>query len=355
MSPKSVTPKAALEFTEMMSTLLDAGLSLRDALELLSMMRGARHGAKPNAASQLAGELLAELRKGVSFARAIQQRPDVFSVIYTGMISIGDRVGSIERIFPRLTGYLREQKKTRERIASALAYPVLVLAVSLIGSVALAFVIIPKLDAIFAGFGADASQQIHANIRRFEVLFGSFGGVCVALIIFLAVCACFHKTNEQFACCFDSVLLRLPLIGALLTAWQTLNFAFAMETLAGGGVSIESALVEAASVVSNSAYRSALREVRERVVKGVTLSTVFAERVEFPAYLSQWLAIGEKSGKTEQVFAQIRAYFQDEIDRSTARLLTLVEPAMIVLVGVLLLAMVSGIMLPLFSMYGSIL
>jgi type II secretory pathway component PulF len=346
--------KAALEFTEMMTTLLEAGLSLRDSLELLSVIGRDKAGKKKSPAGVLAEDLLEEVRKGVSFARAVQNRPEVFSTIYTGMISIGDRVGSVERIFPRLSLYLKDQKKLRDKIAAALAYPTLVLSVSIFGAIALAIIIIPKMETIFAGFGGDAAEQIHSHIQRIEILFGALGFGVLALVVLLVMCALVRKTNEGFANDFDRMLLRLPIIGGYIRSWETLNFTFAMETLTGGGVSVENAIAEAAALVSNSAFRNALRAAREKIVRGLSLSTVFASYSEFPAYLSQWLAIGEKSGKTERVFSQVRSYFQDEIDRTMARFLSLIEPAMIVLVGVLLLTLITGIILPLFSMYGGL-
>ncbi len=352
--------KAVLEFTGMMELLLESGISLRDALELMASMN--KGGGKPGGGigggdnpALLARRLLEQVQKGVSFAQAVQSSPDIFPSIYRGMIRVGDRVGSVERIFPRLSAYLRDRKKMRDRISGALAYPLLVLAVTVLGTIALAFIIIPQMEAIFSGFGGDAADRIQENISAIKILFAA-GGAVLALSAALVIAWRTAAGREhRFAFAADRMLLRLPFAGKFMSSWETLNFSFAMETLASGGVSIEDAIEEASHVVSNSAYRRALLEVRDKLLKGVPLAESFAKHDEFPGYMSQWIAIGERSGRTDRVFSQIRSYFQDEVEQRTGKLLTLVEPAMIVVIGVFLLALITGVIVPLFTMYGSIL
>ena len=118
---------------------------------------------------------------------------------------------------------------------------------------------------------------------------------------------------------------------------------------------MELAISEAAQVISNLAWRQALEQVRNSVLKGVSLSQAFGYHSLFPVYLRQWIGIGERSGKTERVFSQIHHYYQGEVNRSSTQFMGLIEPAMIVLIGALMLTMIIGIVLPLFSMYGSLL
>jgi len=120
-------------------------------------------------------------------------------------------------------------------------------------------------------------------------------------------------------------------------------------------VPVENAIEEAARVVLNRAFKQALSSVREDLLKGIGLSQAFPKHREFPHYLSQWMLVGEKSGKTERVFTQIRTYFQAEVDRMTGKFMTLIEPALIVLIGGFMIILILGIVLPLFSLYGTIL
>jgi type II secretory pathway component PulF len=345
---KTGTKKAVLEFTEMMELLIGAGLSLKDALELFTAINR-------NSRGDLLGRRLSDLiNRGFSFAQAVRSMEDTFSPIYRGMIRVGDKVGSVESIFPRLSSYLRDQKKMRDKISAALAYPILVLAVSILGGLGLVFFVLPKLQAIFAGFGGNEGGRIEANIRSMETVLLAF---VVLLILGVSVVLALRKTGEQAeetACLLDGVLLRLPLIGGFIASWESLNFSFAMEVLTGGGVSVETAIDEAADVVSNRAYRRALKTAREKIINGGNIAGAFSGERIFPVYMSRWLSIGERSGKTENIFSRIRFYFQGEIERRTSQFVLLIEPAMIVVVGVVMLWIVGGIILPLFSMYGSI-
>lgn len=341
--------EAVLEFTEMMHLLTDSGLSVRDSLEVAANIGGTK------GAGLLAADLSETLGKGTGFAQAIEAKDDFFTPIYRGLVSVGDRTGSVERIFPRLASYLREMKALRDKIMGALSYPLMVLSVTIIGSIGLALFVIPRMEAIFTGFGGDAADKVRANIRGMEVFIIACLVCILALIVAAAVLGFLARNNPSLAKALDRTKLSLPILGPFLAAWETLNFSFAMETLAAGGVAVEDALEEASRVVNNEAYKNAALEVRESVLKGHALSAEFRRHREFPEYMSQWMVVGERSGNTERVFAQIRRYFQAEVDRTTTRFTVLLEPALIVLIGVLLLVLVTGIVVPLFSLYGTIL
>ncbi|MDR2784749.1 MAG: type II secretion system F family protein [Treponema sp.] len=339
-----------LEFTEMMDLLLESGLSLRDALELLADDKGADGGA-----AFLAGGILDRIRGGVSFAQAVFSMKETFPPIYRSMIRVGDRAGSVERIFPRLGTYLRDQKKLREKTAAALAYPLLVLFLAVAGTIGLVFFVLPKMEAIFGSFGGGQTETIRGNIAAMETAMLCFSGFILFLI---AAATAMKKLNVYFPDAgryFDYIVLRLPLIGGFFLSWESLNFSFAMEVLTSGGVSVEAALREAEAVVSNSAYREALREARVQVLNGVNLSRIFRGEKLFPPCLGRWIAIGESSGQTEKIFSQVRSYFQQEIDRLMNRFLLLIEPVLIALIGAVILFFVLAVVLPLFSVYGNIL
>jgi type II secretory pathway component PulF len=341
---------AVLEFTEMMELLLESGLSLRDALELLTGNEGSDGGA-----AFLAGGILDRIRGGVSFAQAVFSMQETFPPIYRGMIRVGYAAGSVERIFPRLSMYLRDQKKLRDKTAAALAYPILVLILAFAGTIGLVFFVLPKMEAIFGSFGGGSAEQIRGNIAAMEKGMLCLAGFVLLVITTVIVLKRLGRRFPETGRYFDYTILRLPLAGGFFSSWESLNFSFAMEVLTSGGVSVEAALAEAEAVVSNSAYRLALQAVREEVLNGMNLSRAFCGRKLFPPCLSRWVAIGESSGRTEKIFSQVRSYFQEEIDRIMNRFLLLIEPALIALIGAVILAFVLGVVLPLFSVYGNIL
>jgi type II secretory pathway component PulF len=341
--------KAVLEFTEMTELLLESGLSLKDSLEITASIK------VKSPPSKLAALLLERIRKGFSFANAVSSLPTVFPPIYRGMIKVGDRIGSVERIFPRLTAYLRERKAIADKAKGALAYPTLILIVTILGIFGLSVFIMPRMEAIFSGFGGEAAKSIRENIARMNAGIIAFFVLLGLVLLSVIIIKNAVRVNRSFALRVDSLILRVPILGDFISMWETLNFSFAMETLLSGGVSIESAIDEASSVSSNEAYRQALRDVQSSLLKGNSISTAFAAHSVFPPYLCQWIAIGERSGHTERVFSQVRRYFQAEIEQRSVRFMALIEPSLIVLIGIGMIVLTVGIVIPLLTMYGSVL
>jgi type II secretory pathway component PulF len=340
--------KAVLEFTGMMELLIESGLSIKDALEVL-VSSDCR-----SAASALGTRLLELIRRGSSFAEAVRSLDNIFPPVYRGMINVGDKAGSVEKVFSRLRNYLNRQKNLKDKISAALVYPVMVLFLAVAGSLGLIFFVMPKLETIFGGFNENSAEEIRRNISAIKLLLSCFAGT--AAVVIPAAVILFHigRFYEKPGLFLDSLLLRVPVLGMFLSIRESLNFSFAMEALTSGGVPVETALAEAAGSVSNRMYCRSLSLVRKQVIRGGSLSAAFASDPVFPVYISRWIAVGEKSGRTETVFTQIRSYFQDLIEQRTTKFLLLIEPALIIAIGVILLGLIVGIVLPLFSVYGNI-
>jgi type II secretory pathway component PulF len=354
-----------LEFTEMMDTLLASGLSLRDSLEMTASAGAAAEGAsgagnaylrrgKQSGAALAAEEILSGLGRGASFAGALCALEKTFPPVYRGMISVGDKAGSVEKIFPRLAVFLREQRAIRDKTAAALAYPALVLFIALAGSLALALLVLPRLESVFSAFGGGAGETVSRNIAAIKTAFLRLGaGLLVSATVIVA--ARFAGGADRGAELLDRLILSLPLAGRFIVSWETLNFSFAMEALTAGGISVEAGLIEAEAVLSNRHYRRALEKVRGAVMNGGSLSAAFAGAGVFPPYFCRWVSVGESSGRSEGVFTQIRTWFQGEIEKQTQRFLLLIEPALIAIIGILILILVTAIVLPLFEAYGNLL
>jgi type II secretory pathway component PulF len=343
------TKKALPDFTGMMELLIESGLSLKDSLEVLVS------ADLRSAASLLGNRILELIRRGSSFAEAVQTMDGVFPPVYRGMIRVGDKAGSVEKVFSRLRNYLDRQKTLKDKISAALAYPAMVLFLALAGSLGMVFFIMPKLETVFGVFGGNSAEEIRRNIGVIKLMLSGFAGTAVVTLTAAVILFRLGKTRENIGLFVDGLCLKIPVLGVFLSLRESLNFSFAMEVLASGGVPVETALAEAAGAVSNRAYRLSLLRVRDRVMSGGSLSAAFAADPVLPPYISRWTAVGEKSGRTETVFTQIRLYFQDLIERRTTKFLLLIEPALIITIGIILMGLIAGIVLPLFSVYGNIL
>jgi type II secretory pathway component PulF len=337
------------EFTELTSVLLESGLTLKDALIVEKDIFSGKNR------SALLDTIIGFIDKGGSFYNAIESCGEAFPSVYRGMIRIGDKTGSTEKMFPRLAEYLTEKKKIRDTLLSALMYPALVLTMVIVGMIGISVFLLPRLIELFSQLGGNAAKTLGANAEKMKATLLIFLIIVILLIISLPLLQSLKKKDKKFAQTFDSMLLHTPWIGTVVKAFQTMNFAFAMEILSSGTIPMEIALEESKAVVSNAAYRQAIDEVRSAIMRGESLSAACSTRDEFPTYVSRWLAVGERSGRADKVFAQIRKYFQSDTERITSRALALAEPALILVVGGIVLWVVVSFILPLFTIYGSVL
>ena len=344
------TSRTVLEFTQMMEELIVSGLSIKDSLDVMCVVDD-----KNKTQGKIAQRLLENIKKGDSFSDAIINMPDYFSDVYCGIINVGNKIGSVEKIFPRLRMYLEMKKKLRDKLISAITYPCLVLFTAIIAFFSMILFVFPKLKTMFAEFGGNAAETLETNISNMQNIFAIIITVILIFVTALFTIKILEKQNSNIKIKSDRIKLHIPFIGHFLSCFETLNFSFAMETLTGGGVSVETAIKEAESVVSNSAYKQSLENVKDRIQKGEALSSAFSKHSIFPIYMTKWILIGERSGNTEQVFSQIRKYFQNKIEQNITKFMSLIEPTLILLIGILLLLLVFTIIVPVFSLYGSIL
>jgi type II secretory pathway component PulF len=338
-----------LEFTEIMAALLASGTTVRDCLRLC------RSISSSPVTGKLCEGLLAGITRGEAFHKALRMYGSSFSSLYQALVRVGEQTGSVAGVFSRLAAYLRSRRKMRGKIMNALLYPCFVLAVALLGSLAIIVIVMPKMAEIFSAFDTEGSGGIRTQLDNiYGMLWMSVGGI--ALFTGIAVFAFyFRKKSPTFALWVDGVLLRFPLLGSFVLSVQTLDFAFAMEMLTGGGITVANALVESSSVVQNRALRAAVFKVHERLLKGEKLSASFMAYREFPAYIGTWLTVGEKTGEVQQVFRQIREFFQADVDYTSEKLMTMLEPLLTVVVGMIVLFLVVQFVLPVFYLYGTVL
>ena len=337
------------EFTDLTSMLLSSGLTLKDALEMEKGIVGAGQLAR------LVTDLLEPIQKGESFVSAMRSCGESFPPMYRGMISVGDTVGSVEKMFPRLSEYLSQRKKIRDHIVGALTYPIFVLVLAAGGLLGISFFLLPRLYEIFQQIGGDTAQKLQTNARGIAATLRWSSIGLAALLVGIPVSLRIRATTVPFARFVDGAILRIPGIGTVMKSYETMNFAFAMEILVSAGIPLERALEEASAVIGNTAYREAVIAIKDAIMKGDSLSRACSGRNELPRYVTHWVAAGERSGHTRAVFAQIRIYFQADVDRMSDRAMSLVEPVLIVLVGGIVLWLVMSFIVPLFSLYGSVL
>jgi type II secretory pathway component PulF len=346
---KNYNREIVLEFTQIMTSLLKSGLNIQDATALCCSI-----AANPKTA-WLSKSLLRALQNGLPLHEALKMHSPSFSTLYQSLVRLGEQTGSVAIVFQRMSVYLRNEKKIRGKIGNVMWYPLMVLIIAIGGSIGIITFILPRMAEIFEAFRVGTDQNDIIEITRmYRSIWTTFSIFLLipAIIVFSAI---FRKYSARFAYLTDYMFLRLPFIGVFFKAIQTMDFSFVMEMLTGSGINIHTALKETATVVTNRAYSKAILEVHSIILKGERLSSAFALYKEFPPYVATWIAVGERTGAVEPVFTQIREYFQSDVERLTDRLMNLLEPCIILVVGIIILIMIMQFILPLFTLYGRLL
>ncbi len=340
--------KAVIEFTETLTMLMSSGLTLKDALEIAQtiFLRG-----KLN---KLTARLLEKIKKGTSFHDSLESFGGSFPPIYKGMIKVGEKVGSLERAFQGLSFYLKEEQKLREKFIGSMIYPIIVLTVAFAGIVVIVSFVLPRIRGIFLQLGSYLPARIESMMSVVNSLI-FIGASVIGLIALSVLFYCvIHKKRGQLAEKLDLLFLKIPLIGKIKRLRESFNFLFAMETLTESGFSVEDALQEAENVVNNMALQSEISKARMKVLKGETLSFAFFDNPIFSDRLSRWMSIGEKSGHVEKAFSQLRRHYQSEIEKWSSHFTNIIEPALILFVGTIILLIILFFVMPIFSLYGNL-
>ena len=331
-----------LDFTDTMALMLESGLSIRDALKV------AGTSFKDSKSGELIVSLSDSLSRGNSFPQSLDELSSDFSPLYRGLVKIGDSTGSMEDIFQKLSRYLNDEKKMREKIQSALMYPVLVLSVLFLGMTAVALVIVPRIKN---SFSTDILDTLFA---RFQLIISISIIPMILLILFVLFLVFASHSGKSIKKTADNIILKTPVIGPISLIRSCLNIMFSLEVLTSSGYPVEAALKESSFVLSNSLLKNAVLQIRKSIIGGDKLSLTFEREKVFPSRIPLWIGIGEASGNVSRVFSQLRIYFQGELDKKTSRIMLLIEPVLIVFVGILMILFVILFVVPLFSIFGAL-
>jgi general secretion pathway protein F len=339
---RKVTQQQLLQFTRELGTLLAAGLPLDRSLSILG---GLVEGGEFN---KIVGALVEAVRAGKSLAVSMGEHPDVFPRIYVNMVRAGEAGGILEGVLRYLADYMESTLALKEDIKSALIYP-MILAVAAGLSLTVLFVfVIPKFAAIFR----DNSKALPV-ITKIVIGFSQFleqNGWIVLLVICAAVtCGVFYVRSPEGRSEWDRLSLRAWLLGDLLRKFETARFSRTLAALLRGGVPLLEALGTVQGVVGNRLLARALGQVQLRVREGKGMARPLSESGLFPSLALNMIAVGEETGKLEGMLAEVASYYDQEVKRSTKRLTALLEPALILAMGLIIGFVVISMLLAIFS------
>ncbi|OHB99153.1 MAG: hypothetical protein A3G70_03655 [Planctomycetes bacterium RIFCSPLOWO2_12_FULL_39_13] len=332
--------KAILPFTQELATLLEGGIPIDKSLSILL-------SGHDNKIKGIVEDLLNGIKSGKSFAEALTNHVKLFSGVYINMIRAGEEGGVLPQVLKRLGTFQERLQKIRGEIISAMIYPLLLSSTGLISVGALIIYVIPKFSQIFEGMGISLpfSTMILMGMSRYSIRYG-----WVLIIAFIALFFLYKRIrkDKNIAVKMDQKILKLPLVGNLLWKIQVSRFARTLGTLLENGVPLLKSMDIVKDVLSNQYLANILIDIKANVKEGASLTISLAQRGFLPEIAVHLLKVGEETGNLDQMLLKVADNFDNDAEQRMKRLVTMIEPMLIVLmgavIGIIVISMLTAIL-----------
>jgi type IV pilus assembly protein PilC len=344
LQPK-VKEKDIIIFARQFSTMIDAGLPIIQCLDIL-------HSQQENATfKRMLKTIKDQVEGGSTLADALKRYSNHFDNLFVNMIAAGEAGGILDVILKRLAAYMEKAARLKRKIKGAMVYPAITIAVAVIVVAVILIFVIPVFQKMFSEFGArlPAPTLIVIAISNFvksKILY-----IAIALVIFFFAFRKYYKTNKG-RLTVDALLLKLPVFGILLRKVAVAKFTRTMGTMLGSGVAILEALDIVARTAGNRIIEKAIFSVRSGIAEGRTMADPLQSSGVFPAMVCQMIAVGESTGALDAMLEKIADFYDEEVDQAVENLTAMIEPMMIVFLGVVIGGLVVSMYLPIFKMAG---
>lgn len=330
-------------WTRQLAGLVSSGLPLERALTSLS------EEAEREAERHLVAALRAEVNAGATFARALAQHPHEFSSIFIAVIGAGEQSGKLDLVLERLADDLEEQQALRAKLVGAALYPAIVTLVAIAIVLFLVTYVVPQVAQVFAG-SKRALPLLTRLMLGLSDLVRSYGWLLLAALVLGAVGARWALAQAAVREKFDAAWLTLPILGKLARSLNAARFASTLAMLSAAGVPILKALQAAAETLSNRAMRSDALQALVLVREGAPLAAALAQKKRFPGLLAMFARLGEQTGQLPLMLQRAAKQLSTEVARRAMQLATLLEPLLIVGMGVVVMLIVLAVLLPIIQL-----
>jgi len=337
-----VKEKDIVVFTRQFLTMIQAGLPLVQALDTLSKQTDNK------TLSNAISEIKNEVEGGSTFANTLKKHPKVFNELYVNMVTAGESGGILDAVLNRLAQYIEKAMKLKKKVKGAMIYPSVIISVAIIVVTVIMVFVIPTFAKMFGQLGGilPLPTRIVISISKF---LGGIGGLLIlsAIIGLVAFIIQFHN-SEKGKKIIDIILLKFPVIGGLLRKVAIAKFTRTLGSLIGSGVPLLDGLSITAKTSGNKVIEGVILKTREDVAGGKTINASLSKSGIFPPLTTQMIAIGESSGNLEGMLNKVADFYEEEVDIAVANLTSLIEPMLIVFLGVTVGSIVISMYLPIF-------
>lgn len=340
---KRINLKELAIFTRQSSAMLAAGVSIIETLDDLSSQTSNRYF------SDVLKGIRRDIQEGNNFSKALSKYPRVFYPLYVALITSGEESGNLAEVMAEIAGNLEDQIVLRSKIRQALSYPAVVI-LFFVAVVSFVFLfLLPKFNEIFQDFGAALPKYTLIVLGISNFLVSALPFILLGLFLFGIFLSFLAKTPSGRES-IDMAKLRIPVFGELMLKVSLSRFAGSLATLLSGGVPIVSALDIVSKTAGNRVVEKTVQNVRDGVIKGSLVGKEMKKHRIFPVILVRMVTVGEETGRMEDMLKRTARFFRDEVDATLSILASIIEPVLIIGLGVIVGSVVIAIYLPIFNM-----
>lgn len=339
-----VTQADVCVMSRQIATMLGAGVTLIQSLEMIAQ------GHNKESARKMLTEVTNDVKSGNTLSSSLRKFPLQFDALYCDLVHTGEQSGALETIYDRIALYKEKAEALKSKIKKAMFYPVAVLFVAFIVTTILLVFVVPQFQEIFAGFGAElpAFTLMVLALSNFVQTYGIFilMGMIAGAFLFRRA----HRKSLKLRDFVDARLLKLPVIGDILTKASIARFTRTLSTTFAAGVPLIGALESAANASGNGVFREAIMYIRKEVAGGTQMNVAMRATGVFPDMVNQMVAIGEESGAVDEMLSKVANIYEAEVDDMVDGLTALLEPLIMAVLGVVIGGLIIAMYLPIFQM-----
>jgi type IV pilus assembly protein PilC len=339
-----VKDKDIVVFTRQFSTMINAGLPLVQALEILS------NQVENKAFGRIIAQIKTDVESGLTYADSLKKHPKVFSELYANMVAAGEAGGILDTILNRLATYIEKAMKLKKKVKGAMVYPAVITTVAVLVIIIIMVFVVPTFSKMFAQLGGTLPLPTRMVIGLSKFIAGTGGLVCLISIIAAVVFIIQFKRTEKGKSLIDLILLKLPIFGTLLNKVAVAKFTRTLGTLVSSGVPILDGLEITAKTSGNKVVERAIMNVRKEVVGGKTFAEPIKKAKVFPPMVTHMIAVGESTGALDAMLGKIADFYDDEVDAAVSNLTAMMEPLLMIFLGTTVGFIVVAMYLPIFKL-----
>ena len=346
LQPK-ITTKDIVVFTRQFSTMIDAGLPLVQCLDILSRQQENKSFRK------VLLEVKESVESGSTFADALKKHPKVFDELFVNLVAAGEVGGILDTILNRLAAYIEKSMKLKKQVKSAMTYPSTIVAIAFLVITVILVFVIPQFQSMFADFGGTLPLPTQIVINISEFIQSYVVHIIVGIIIFVIGYKRFYASKRGREI-LDNLYLKLPVFGELIRKVSVAKFTRTLGTMISSGVPILDGLEIVAKTAGNKTVEKAIYKVRQSISEGKTIAEPLEKSGVFPAMVCQMIAVGEQSGAIDTMLNKIADFYDDEVDDAVGNLTAMMEPLLMLFLGVTVGGLVVAMYLPIFQLAGNV-